>query len=171
MLQCKGKTLKGKKCERKVTKGEYCYLHYDQDESFFKQEKPSECPICCEKMIDKHPMSCGHWVCVECVIKSAKPECPICRQKIIMTEHALKKINILAQKNKEETIREEQEYILSNLEDAEIDIIVLDAETHARVVDIINEHVDHASRNNTDIATLLNNILTDIITNYSDIIL
>jgi hypothetical protein len=42
-------------------------------------ERPSECPVCYESLTENNPLTCGHWLHIDCVKKHFKPECPICR--------------------------------------------------------------------------------------------
>ena len=49
----------------------------------WKQEKPEECPICCGDC-DEHPLSCGHYVCSDCIVNSKKATCPCCRQDVAL---------------------------------------------------------------------------------------
>ncbi len=44
-----------------------------------------ECPVCFENIQDTIPLSCGHWVCRICIVKSEKIKCPLCRQKVNLT--------------------------------------------------------------------------------------
>ena len=43
-----------------------------------------ECPVCVETILDSIPLSCGHWVCRICIVKSGKMSCPLCRKNISM---------------------------------------------------------------------------------------
>jgi Ring finger domain len=61
------------------------YEIYYKKEECFQQEKPEDCIICTEKMDEKNPLECGHWIHIECVRKHFKPECPICRKRLNMT--------------------------------------------------------------------------------------
>jgi hypothetical protein len=49
----------------------------------WKQEKPEECPICCGDC-DEHPLTCGHYVCSDCIVNSKKASCPCCRQDVAL---------------------------------------------------------------------------------------
>ncbi len=44
-----------------------------------------DCPVCYDKINDTIPISCGHWVCRKCIVKSKKFICPICRRDIKMS--------------------------------------------------------------------------------------
>jgi hypothetical protein len=49
----------------------------------FQAEKPQDCPVCFESLDNENKtLSCGHWVHTECVIKSKKDCCPLCRQTV-----------------------------------------------------------------------------------------
>jgi hypothetical protein len=51
--------------------------------SQFQAEKPQDCPVCFESLDNENKtLSCGHWVHTECVIKSKKDCCPLCRQTV-----------------------------------------------------------------------------------------
>lgn len=45
-------------------------------------EKPENCIICYEKLLDEKPLECGHIVHMECIKKHFKPECVICRKRL-----------------------------------------------------------------------------------------
>ena len=49
----------------------------------WKEEKPTECPVCCGDC-DEHPLSCGHYVCSDCIVNSKKATCPCCRQDVAL---------------------------------------------------------------------------------------
>lgn len=62
----------------------------------YVSEKPCECPVCFETLKDElKPLSCGHWVHKECVIKSKKDNCPMCRQKVNLSLEERLRINDL----------------------------------------------------------------------------
>jgi len=51
--------------------------------SQFQSEKPQDCPVCFESLDNENKtLSCGHWVHIDCVIKSKKDCCPLCRQTV-----------------------------------------------------------------------------------------
>jgi hypothetical protein len=53
-----------------------------------KYEKPNECLICVEEFdkLNYLPLfPCCHWICKNCVIKTGKKECPVCRQPVILS--------------------------------------------------------------------------------------
>ena len=71
--------------------------------SQFQEEKPTECPVCFESLSNEQKtLSCGHWVHKECVIKSKKDCCPLCRQTVELTIEEQYKM----QQHKEQTSRE-----------------------------------------------------------------
>jgi hypothetical protein len=49
----------------------------------WKQDKPEECPVCCGDC-DENPLSCGHYVCSDCIVNSKKATCPCCRQDVAL---------------------------------------------------------------------------------------
>jgi hypothetical protein len=56
---------------------------YVQCIMLFVQEKPTECPICFEPMMDINPLSCGHWIHRTCIRKSNTILCPLCRHSVL----------------------------------------------------------------------------------------
>lgn len=89
---CRAVTKSGKRCDCRIQEGQYCHLHAQ----LFRFPKPDECPVCTCPLTDPQPLSCGHWVHRECVLKWGKDQCPVCRSKIRMTK---KELDILG-KNK-----------------------------------------------------------------------
>jgi hypothetical protein len=83
-MLCKGITKKGVKCKKTTLNNKgYCFVHLNQYtggllKKKFVDEKPQECIICCEELCMSAPLECGHWIHLDCVKKSLKPECPIC---------------------------------------------------------------------------------------------
>jgi hypothetical protein len=49
----------------------------------WKQEKPDECPICCGEC-EENPLTCGHYVCSNCIVNTKKATCPCCRQDVAL---------------------------------------------------------------------------------------
>jgi len=107
--KCKGVTSKGKPCTRTV-QGEYCFQHvYTEQPKKYIQLKPDECLVCYESMETvKNPLPCGHWIHKECIIESAKAECPFCRKMVPFPKKELRRIKALFRKRKAEEIREEE---------------------------------------------------------------
>ena len=99
---CIATTKAGKQCKNKPGENHYCCKH-----TTYKFEKPDNCPICLTsiKKINK-PLSCGHWVHKSCILKW-KDQCPVCRQKIelsnkdkmILNKNKNKNSNILPNNN------------------------------------------------------------------------
>src|SRR6202000_886517 len=78
---CTGLTLKNEPCKNKIIEGKYCRFHRPKSEL----EKDAECPICMENLDNvTSPLSCGHWVHMNCIVAWGKQSCPICRQVIVM---------------------------------------------------------------------------------------
>ena len=47
------------------------------------QEKPDECPVCLDEFDDEEePLECGHWIHIECIKKSRRNRCPMCRKHL-----------------------------------------------------------------------------------------
>jgi hypothetical protein len=83
-----------------------CKLHINHINTF---EKPEECPICIEPFQDNLPLfPCSHWICKECVIKSGKNECPVCRTEVEFDSNLKKRMQISIKKRKKE-MKQEQE--------------------------------------------------------------
>ena len=117
-ILCKGITLSGRKCRRKLRNRSFCSDHDPINiRTRYRQAKPRECVVCCESLSNQpRALECGHWVHINCIIHSAKAECPICRTRLNLSNHINKRIETIAKKRKEETIREEQEEIQSDLQ-------------------------------------------------------
>jgi hypothetical protein len=77
--QCHGKTLKGKQCTIR-SNSDYCRFHKAQEGT--KVEEIETCCVCTDP-IDKK-LKCGHGIHIECVIKSGKKQCPLCRAPVRM---------------------------------------------------------------------------------------
>lgn len=54
----------------------------DNQNRFFRMEKPKECILCCENFDEENPLQCGHWMHIACVQKHFEPNCPVCRQPL-----------------------------------------------------------------------------------------
>lgn len=44
-------------------------------------EKPEDCAICMCELDNESPLKCGHYFHMECLSKTHKPECPVCRKE------------------------------------------------------------------------------------------
>ncbi len=76
-------------------------------------EKPDECIICVEEFDKENCIPlfpCCHWVCKNCVIKTGKKECPICRQQVILSSTDSKKCEKVYEKQiREKNLQQLQE--------------------------------------------------------------
>jgi len=110
MIKCKGMTLKSKKCSRNaLTNKDYCFQHFKNS---FAQDKPTECIICCESLVNqKKSLNCGHWIHFDCIVNSAKAECPICRSKLQLPKILLNRIELISKQRRDEVVAEESEEI------------------------------------------------------------
>jgi len=70
----------------------FCHLHGSKYSQV--TDKPSECCVCTDSFDEKvNPlMPCGHWIHLECIYKSGKKECPICRCELKLTPQQEAKI-------------------------------------------------------------------------------
>jgi len=85
--QCKGLTLKGKKCQRKILVGEYCYLHHKKKEICVSDHihhqvdvNTDECCVCYEGTVNI--LECNHYLCLGCVNQMKTDTCPLCRTEL-----------------------------------------------------------------------------------------
>lgn len=85
MPQCQGKTRSGEQCKR-IVNSTFCYQHVPK----FIDEKPNDCFICCYPLNMKDPLSCGHWVHYECILKSGVKKCPFCREDVYIPGELVK---------------------------------------------------------------------------------
>jgi hypothetical protein len=100
--RCPGTTKNGIQCGRWLKcNHEYCKYHKYQS-SLWAKDKPDVCPICCDKFTNSNvPLSCGHWVHLNCVIKWGEDICPICKEKLILDKKTKKKIEQKKKQRKE----------------------------------------------------------------------
>jgi len=127
---CIGVKKNGDRCWYKKKFGEYCGIHFKQNQSVvvveekksdkrveksdrelraikreqikdlqkpkkvkikkvktYRFPKPDECPVCLDEFCrtDEPLMPCAHWIHRECIMKSGKRICPLCRGQIILT--------------------------------------------------------------------------------------
>jgi hypothetical protein len=75
--QCEGITKYKTQCLNYSKTSNYCHLHQNQKKIVIEVE---ECPVCLNEINSQ--LSCGHKVHTSCVVKSGKPECPLCRQNV-----------------------------------------------------------------------------------------
>ena len=136
---CKGITLSGVPCNRRIKETGKTLCH--QHKVIFRQAKPEECIICYESLANqKRSLDCGHWIHKQCIIKSAKAECTICRKKLNLGALATQRIKELAiQRSEEQLIEEEQELIA--LENTRSNLI--DPELQERIHDIVSNILEY----------------------------
>lgn len=109
-MRCKGLTLLGKSCHRIIRAGDYCFQHINK----YRERKPKKCIICYESMInERSALNCGHWIHIQCIVNSAKEECPICRKKVRLNLKNKLLIERLAKKRRQEM---DEQYIIEYLE-------------------------------------------------------
>ena len=70
----------------------FCHHHIHCEKPMQYLDKPDECPVCLDELDQTDlPLKCGHYVHRDCIIKSGKTKCPICRFDIYLTLSELKK--------------------------------------------------------------------------------
>jgi hypothetical protein len=81
--------------------------HYDLCRKHCGKHKydREDCAICMENF-PQQPLSCGHWIHFDCIIKTEKKECPMCKSVLSFTRDQLKKFN---QYQREIQIKRDQE--------------------------------------------------------------
>lgn len=110
---CKGLTLLGKQCNRRMKRSEYCFQHRHLFNKY-AQDKPDECIVCCESLSNQHyPLECGHWIHTHCIISSGKAQCPLCRKKLKLNRNAMKQIREISKKHQQEAMESEEEELRS----------------------------------------------------------
>jgi len=94
-------------CKNKCFTEDFCKSHSEK----YKFTKPSECAVCFHSLSDeKHPiLECGHWIHYDCIFKSNKLECPLCRTSIKIPRK-VKKLYI--ENIRQKKIQEEKNRIL-----------------------------------------------------------
>lgn len=72
-----------------------CSDHHEENNGDHKiqSENPIECVICLEDISNNQPLKCGHYIHYQCVLKSLKPECPVCREKVVVPNDIEKDMN------------------------------------------------------------------------------
>lgn len=151
-MTCKGITLRGEPCHRKVAGRDMCFQHLSIE---FRQEKPPDCPVCCESLAKQRAsLECGHWVHTRCVIESAKEECPMCRHPLNLSPRAKKQIHQLAKRRNLENIMEEEQELIEtegislHLIDRINDIIISNNTGSAQIIDLLDELMDDEAYQN-----------------------
>jgi hypothetical protein len=74
----------------------------------FWEEKPESCPVCLNCISNEliFPLSCGHYVHRDCVVRSMKSCCPMCRKEVLLTHEELRKIHLFKEREKREHKRQ-----------------------------------------------------------------
>lgn len=63
----------------------FCARHIHNQKPLQIIDKPDECPVCMEYLKhDEQSLTCGHWVHRDCIIKSGKGQCPVCRFELYL---------------------------------------------------------------------------------------
>jgi len=86
--KCHGVTKKGKPCEKKVIKGQFCHLHVEDIKEQMEKTTHSlnkECPICLDDNLDNMFIMdpCGHGMHKECAKGMQDTRCPFCRTEVV----------------------------------------------------------------------------------------
>lgn len=66
------------------------WMKYYRNEETIQKEypKPSECAICLESLANVDiSLDCGHWIHMDCIVKTERPYCPICQQKLTFEKY------------------------------------------------------------------------------------
>lgn len=80
------------------------------EETDFKEERQDDCHVCCDS-IDE-PLSCGHWIHIDCVVKTGRPNCPLCKRVVSMScENAVKMEQIKNTKKRQQEEMERRELL------------------------------------------------------------
>jgi hypothetical protein len=99
---CLGITNKGKRCNKKTLNG-YCKYHISQ------KDPPDECCVCTDPVQkDKKILcECNSSVHRECIVKSGKSECPVCRRTVVLKVSEKKRMKEYAEKYRKDMAWEE----------------------------------------------------------------
>lgn len=90
-------------CKNKVKN--YTFIKCTQHLCKNVYEIPTKCIVCYEKFTTKdYPFGCGHWVHIECIYKSCKQICPICRKYIKFSPHIQSRFNKYSQEQERKKI-------------------------------------------------------------------
>ena len=83
--------------------------------SNYIEERQDECHVCVNAFSNRDiHLSCGHWICKECIINSGNEKCPICKRVVSLTLKEVKELNIKKEKMRLEKEREERLQIISS---------------------------------------------------------
>lgn len=87
-MKCRGITLKASLCKRYTTlENGFCSSHQHQAKIKGSHEM---CGICLEKVEKYEVLECGHLIHRNCMKKTHKVECPICRTELQALPHRIK---------------------------------------------------------------------------------
>lgn len=91
----------GRRCKKRKKIECYCSVHYKMSPKLaasntHANEIPSlslgeTCVVCTESI--SSPLKCNHFVHKECVIKSGKETCPLCRCNVELSDNEMKQLN------------------------------------------------------------------------------
>ena len=100
-------------CKNKEKSHLKCSVH--QKKNVF--EKPDTCIVCYESLTkNDYPFECGHWIHIDCIYKSCKQECPVCRNPITLNSHQQSRFNKYKKKAEKEEEDEEDDDSIENIE-------------------------------------------------------
>lgn len=123
---CKGTNTRGNLCKNKTTNdNNFCYLHQYQNMIL---EKPSECPICLEEIISPKPLQCGHWIHMECIAKSMKPECPMCRTALKLPKYIKSKIDENLKNTQDQWERDDFQELMNEYNNIDTNVYIISVE-------------------------------------------
>lgn len=72
----------------------YCAKHIGSQKPAYDFERPDECPVCCDEFGDtSRALVCGHWIHVDCIVKSGHMRCPICRTAVYLSTKDRRRCN------------------------------------------------------------------------------
>lgn len=102
-------------------------------------QKPDECIVCLENVDKMHkPLECGHWIHTDCIVKSGKNNCPICRAPVKLSAHLNRQMEMysldIRQYNDDDYIFEDIQESYNYQEEDEDDMLLLYDEYYYRNV-------------------------------------
>lgn len=98
-------------------RGKYCKGHKTQ----YALEKPDQCSIClCALNKKDQPWPCGHYVHLDCIKQSLKPQCPLCRAELPLSEED--KSAILRRAQAHTTARNTEEHRIAMAQGAQVGV-------------------------------------------------
>lgn len=112
--QTKTKDAPHRSVEKKVCESRHYTKDTNPSVESIEIQIMKECPVCLEnKPIIE--LSCGHWLDDECASHMTDERCPICRAKMDLPRHILKKIARNKEKRKEEELEDETNELINSL--------------------------------------------------------